>query len=563
MTEGRSSWLGRHRLMVALVAIGVVLRVVEMLAYRPALLFPDSFRYLNEAQHFYLSESRPTGYGLALWPIAHLTGSLPVITACQHLIGLGLAVACYAFLLRRGLPRWGAALAVVPLLLDPLQLVLEHYVLSDLVFEALLVLACLLLLWHHRPGTRAVVVAGFAVGFAGLVRGAGSFLLVVFVVALLCLRPSWRQVTAFVVAAVVPLAGYAFAYHQAHGQFALVGSGPRFLYARLAPNVDCHADRLPAYERMLCPAQPVGERPNTDYFMWGGGEGPAYHVPPSHGMTRAQVIKDFDKRVVRAEPLTYARLVLGDAAAGFAPTRTHDVPGYPSYYWLFADHNWSLDLFPWFAQVHHEQYPLSSEPTAARFLTSYRQVLWTPGPLLGLLLLAGVAAAGGLGRARGSGQRVAVGLLVACCAVTLLTGAAFSGFSWRYQLPQIPLIPVAGALGLAALLRGRPLGAPLHPEPPRVLDRWAARMTAAPLPARSRCAVRRAAERGRLQVALAVLAGVAGASVSALLAWASGWATAATATLGGVVVGVLVLAVLLSAWRRAPSRPGAGRDPAA
>jgi hypothetical protein len=547
--------------MVALVTLGVALRVVVMLAYRPALLFPDSFRYLDEAHHFYLSESRPTGYGLALWPVAHLTGSLPVITAGQHLIGLGLAVACYAFLLRRGLPRWGAALAVVPLLLDPLQLVLEHYVLSDVVFEALLVLACLLLLWHHRPGTRAVVVAGFAVGFAGLVRGAGSFLLVVFVIALLCLRPSWRQVAGFVTAAIVPLGAYAFAYHQAHGQFALVGTGPRFLYARLAPNVSCQSDRLPAYERMLCPTQPVGERPNTDYFMWGGGEGPAYHVPPSHGMTRSQVIKDFDKRVVRAEPLTYARLVLGDAAAGFAPTRTYGVPGYPSYYWLFADHNWSLDLFPWFAQQHHERYPLSAAPGPARFLTSYRHVLWTPGPLLAVLLLVGAAAAAGLGRARRSGQRVAVGLLVACCVVPLLTGAAFSGFSWRYQLPQIPLLPVAGALGLAALVRGRPTGAPLPSEPPRLLDRWAALVIAAPLPARSRTAVRQAAETGRLQVALAVLAGGAGACVSAALAWASGWATAASAALGGLVVGVLVLGLLLSAWRRARATREPGPRP--
>jgi Dolichyl-phosphate-mannose-protein mannosyltransferase len=561
--HGRSTWLRRHRLVVALVALGVLLRLVVMVAYRPALLFPDSFRYLNQAHHFYLSEARPTGYGLVLWPVAHLTGSLPVITAGQHLIGIALAVGCYAFLVRRGLPPWGAALAVAPLLLDPLQLVLEQYVLTDVVFEALLVLACLALLWHHRPGVKGVLVAGFAVGFAGLTRGAGSFLVVVFLVALLCLRPSWLKVVAFLVAAAVPLAGYASAYYVAHGQFAVVSSGPRFLYARLAPFVHCHAylDELPSYERSLCPAGRVGERPDTDYFRWGSGEGPAYHVPPSHGMTQVQLIKDFDKRVVRAEPVTYARIVAKDTAGGFVPSRTYEVPGYPASYWLFEDHNWSLDLFPTWATEHHAQYPLRSQPTAARFLTAYRQLVWTPGPLMAVLLLVGVAAAAGVGRARRSGDRVAVGLLVGCCVVPLLTGAAFSGFSWRYQLPQIPLLPVAGALGLAALVRGRPVGVPPSPEPPTILDRWARWVGALQFLGPRRTAVRRAGDGGRLQVTLAVVAGAAGACVSAVLVWASGWATAANAASGGVVVGVLVAVVLLTAWQRGRARRQPGATP--
>jgi hypothetical protein len=38
-----------------------------------------------------------------------------------------------------------------------------------------------------------------------------------------------------------------------------------------------------------------------------------------------------------------------------------------------------------------------------------------------------------------------------------------SAFSWRYQLPQLVLLPPAGALGLTALLR-RDL--PVEPEVP-------------------------------------------------------------------------------------------------
>jgi F0F1-type ATP synthase assembly protein I len=51
-------------------------------------------------------------------------------------------------------------------------------------------------------------------------------------------------------------------------------------------------------------------------------------------------------------------------------------------------------------------------------------------------------------------------------------------------------------------------------------------------------------------VVLAVLAGAAAAGVSVVLAWGSGWATAGNAVLGGVVVGLLVLVLLLIAWRR-------------
>jgi hypothetical protein len=529
-----ASRLRDHWLLALLLAVGAVLRVLVMLGYRPALLFPDAFRYLAQSQQFYFSEVRPGGYGLVLWPLRHLTDSLTPITLGQHLLGLGTAVACYAFLRRRGLARTWAAVAVAPLLLDPLQLALEQYVLSDVLFETLLVAACLVLLWRHRPGAVALAVAGALVGCAGLVRGAGSFLLAVFVVAVLCLRLPWRRLAAFLVAAAVPLGAYVVSYHAAHGQYAVVTSGPQFLYARLAPSLPCADVEMPAYERSLCPSEPVGRRPDTDYFMWGRGEGPAYHVQVPHGMTRMQVLKDFDKRLIRAEPLVYARVVAKEALGAFSPSRAHDVPGYPASYWLFEDHNWSLDAFPRWAARYGDQYSLSPENPAAGFLTAYRRVLHTPGPLLGALLLASAAAAAGLGRARWSGVRVAVGLLAGCCAVVIGTGTAFSGFSWRYQLPQVPLLPVAGALAVAALVRGPAPGAPSPLPPLLLLDRVAG---------------------GRRRHVLAASAGAVAAVVVALLAGGSGWAAWGTALVLGVVVGLLVVVALL----RRPAVPGAAQ----
>jgi hypothetical protein len=267
-------------------------------------------------------------------------------------------------------------------------------------------------------------------------------------------------------------------------------------------------------------------------------------------MTQEQVLKDFDKRVVRAEPVVYAKAALADAARGFAPVRTVQVPGYPSSYWLFADHYWSVDTF-----IHrHVLRPriregTSYDPAAARFLTSYRQWTYAPGPLMAALLLAAVAASLGLGSARRSGDRVAVALLAAACVVPLLTGAALSGFSWRYQLLQIPLLPMAGALGLAALDRGRPAGRS-EPDPPlRLLDRAAGWVAGLPLPARWRTALRHGTGRGSLRVGIAVLAGAVGAVLAGLLAVASGWFAPPAAALGGVTLGLLVLVTLLRSAR--------------
>ncbi|MGH3326273.1 MAG: glycosyltransferase family 2 protein, partial [Streptomycetales bacterium] len=50
----------------------------------------------------------------------------------------------------------------------------------------------------------------------------------------------------------------------------------------------------------------------------------------------------------------------------------------------------------------------------------------------------------------------AAGLLVAVPGATLLLVSAIYEFSWRYQLPSIVLLPFAAALGITALIEGRP-----------------------------------------------------------------------------------------------------------
>jgi hypothetical protein len=353
------------------------------------------------------------------------------------------------------------------------------------------------------------------------------------------------------VAAALPIGIYVVGYHHQHGQYAVTSTGPRFLYSRVAPIVRCDdpALALPRYERILCPAQPVGQRPDSNSFMWSRGRGPAFRVHPPPGMTRSQVLTDFDQRVIRAQPLAYTKEVLADFVRGFAPSRTTQVPGYPSSYWLFADHYWSWDTFGARGSLSQLIGRVDSDRPAAEFMTAYRTWVYLPGPIAALLLVVAAAATLGVGRARACGDRVMIGLLAGACLLTLLTGAALSGFSWRYQLPQIPLLPMAGALAIAALVRGRADGRPARPV--GALDRSTRALTRLPMPASWRLGLHRAAASGRAQPVVAVLAGLLAAGVVAAAAVASGWFVPRSGLVLGAVIGVLVVVALLVSHRRA------------
>ena len=81
-----------------------------------------------------------------------------------------------------------------------------------------------------------------------------------------------------------------------------------------------------------------------------------------------------------------------------------------------------------------------------------------------LALLAGIAGIFTF-RRRDPGNLSLACLLVTGSAIAVLLGADLYEFSWRYQLPALVTLPVAGALGATAiarqLRRRRPAGEPL------------------------------------------------------------------------------------------------------
>lgn len=457
----------RHWLFSSLLIAGAVLRAVAFAAYRPALIYYDSIPYLENAEQLQPYVVRPLGYPLflRLLPIEHELAVAPFV---QHLFGLLIAVVLYMLLSRLGVRRWLAALATAPVLLDGYQLNIEQYLLSETLFDLLLVAAVALLLWRRPLGLVPAGAAGLLLAAAALTRASALLVIVPAVATALFLRARPSRVAALVGFFALPLIAYSVWFHSHYGTYSITGFGGRYLYARVAPFADCTKFSVPLSERVLCPKQPVGRRPTIEQFMWSKELSPAYRLVVPPGKKRAQMTGAFAKRVIVHQPLQYARRVAADFAHSFSPThsrRPHDLP-----------------VARWQFQLHYPIYRADTDavirahgdargqvrPRLARFLRSYQHYAYTPGPLLGACLLVALLAVLGVGRTRRCGLRSATFLFAALAVGILLTTVAVNQFSWRYQVPQLVLLGAAGALGLTALTSrvSDPVDSPQPERPP-------------------------------------------------------------------------------------------------
>jgi Dolichyl-phosphate-mannose-protein mannosyltransferase len=438
--------LREHWMIVVLLLLGIALRGVIAAAYWPALIFPDSVRYLEYAHnfahgHWTVDDQRQSGYSILITPAVALN-AIWLIPLVQHVAGLATAVLIYAVLIRFGARRWLAAAATIPVLFDPLQLILEQYVLTD-IWTVLLVLAALaILVWPKRrdgPSWKATAAAGLLLGVAVAFRDEELIMIVPAVIYLIVVTKSAKRVMALTACFLIPVAGYLGWFQATRGEWNFTTFSGAFLYGRVADFADCAGLTLPAYEKPLCPTQPPTQRV-ADYYTWNPASPQwTFTVPP--GKTRDAVVQDFSIRILRHQPLAYAAAAGRDFLYGFSPVRGAGPEHYSPSYLTF-----------------HQQIPPdpqaaaslkaigigwpASNPALAGFLQGYW--FYVPGPLLAAGLVIGLA--GGVMR------RHQQALLFGVSAVAvLLPAAAFATFDWRYQLPQLTLIPVTAVLGITAL----------------------------------------------------------------------------------------------------------------
>ena len=148
-------------------------------------------------------------------------------------------------------------------------------------------------------------------------------------------------------------------------------------------------------------------------------------------------------------------------------------PQYPPYMTIFSGQVLFTSFSPegavrwiWTAQGFGGGSPAVTVPLAS-FLRGYQLGGgYTPGPLLALATLAGLAGTLSLARRHAtSAQRDAARaclLTFTSAAAILLISDAFE-FSWRYQLPALVTLPPAAALAITALFTHRREAPPQQP----------------------------------------------------------------------------------------------------
>jgi hypothetical protein len=469
----------RNWLMTALLAAGLVLRVLAQITYRPALLYIDTLKYLYNAW----PGTDPLGYKGILKAIL-LVGNLQWVTAVQHLVGLGMGVAIYAVLRRRGVPRWLAALAAAPVLLDGYELQNEQTIMPDLWFDALMVAGLVILLWQPRPSRRAIAAAGIALGLSVTIGQATEILLLPAVIYLAIAVGGWwrkvRAVALMCVAFVLPIVVYMGLSAAFSGHFWLSRAGTSQLYGRFAEAADCATLRIPSYERPLCPTAKQKALGADGLDHDASSPLQLYVAPP--GMNQSKVISSFIKAVMVQQPLRVLGGTATDAARLFAVTRV-TIPGdtaisrwqfqtsYPGYENYIRTNSQGVIILGLKVQNPPPDFiyqPLNpaygGKATVIRPLADFLHAYqldggYTPGPLYLAATVLGLIGTLSLIRRRKHRSPDAAGhqLALACC-LFFLSGAAillfsdFTEFSWRYQLPAIMTLPPAGALGLAVIL---------------------------------------------------------------------------------------------------------------
>jgi hypothetical protein len=465
--------------MAVLLLAGLVLRVLAMVAYRPILFYIDSTKYLYHA-----GGNDPVGYRVPLRLIL-MVANLDTVAAVQHLLGLAMAVLIYAVLVRRGSPRWLAALAAAPVLLDGYELQIEHTVMPDVWLEALIVAGLALLLWRPRPPLWMIAAAGAVLGLSATVAQVGECLVLPAAIFVLVSTDGWRRALGraglVCVAFVVPILVYMSIAAAVTGHFWLSNTGTNGLYGRVAMAADCTTLHVPAAERPLCPTA-AQKAALGDDGLEHDPSSPRFHTHLSPAAASRQV-SAFTRAVLSQQPMNVVKAIGRDTLKLFATDRVTSPGDTPISRWqfqvsypYFTPHATRPEVGAAIAQFGGGA-PAVVRPLAG-FLRGYQlHGGYTPGPLYLLAVLSGLigsvalvgwrparrAAAGADSRGMsslpggcagaGSGPR---GLALACLlfflagVVVLLVSDVFE-FSWRYQLPALVTLPPAGALGLTVI----------------------------------------------------------------------------------------------------------------
>jgi len=481
----------RNKLFTGALAAGAFLRLLAVLGYPGALWFAgDSYVYLGSALRPQPNLSKTTGYSLFLRMLLPLH-SLTLVVVLQHLMGLADAVMIYALLRRASVSRKWATAATLPVLLDGYFIENEHLLMTEAVFTFCLMVALTIVLWRPKTSWWKALIVGLLIGYAAIVRTDGAVVLPILPLFLLIRGKSWKTVSEWVSAVVmcvgVPIAvgGYANWFHSRYGSYGMTEATGFYIWGRMSSFADCSRIHPTGEEARVCPTESYKDRSAPGNFIW--------HAPEVHDNLNSiggpvspagnSVLTKFDLAAVEAQPLDYAKFVVKDTLMAFEFPRT-DYPGPGTvYYYSFHAHyvTKQYSMLPptaadlkksswipggtaygdWMSYGH--QKPGVINKIFAYPILGYQRIIFTWGPLLGLIFLIGLGGVIAVRRRGWSARRAwevhklrlawdvrGTSMLPWITAVALLVGPiALADFDYRYLIPALPFACAAAGLSFA------------------------------------------------------------------------------------------------------------------
>jgi len=444
-----------HKVFIALVLAGGLLRAVVTVGFRPILWFlGDSISYVGLAVGSAPFPMRPDTYSLFLWMLEPLH-RLAVVAVAQHLGGLVVAVLVYAVCLRLGASKWVASAAAVPTLFDAWEVTIEQMLLSETMFIVLMMISLAVLVWWPTPRRIpywACCVCGLAMGVAAITKSLGEFLIAPIVIYLVVRRAGLRRIVVVVVMFAVPLACYAGWFDTQFGWFS-ESPGGLFAYGRVVTFVDCAHDSLTPAQEQLCPTS--AEKAKGDSWLIWSPSSP-YNQLAGTLRYKTDLALGFAIRVIEHQPLGYLHAVWGDVTAEFSWNR----------------HAYVADTYQYNAQASYPPLPGQAQdvanlyqragngqphplPAVAKFFRRYQHWVHVPGLVfLAALVAAGAKLSADTIRRRTNTTTAPAACLLLSALILAVMPDLVATLDYRYLVPVLPPLSVAVALAFTPARSG-------------------------------------------------------------------------------------------------------------